>query len=176
MLIAMIVACEIAFWVFIISGLVCRYLLRRPKLGAALLAASPLADLVLLTVTFVDLRTGGTATFAHTLAALYLGFSLVYGRRLVRWADNWAAYWADHAPRPPRRSGRAYAKDCWADVGRTLLSVSIAGALISALIWSATNTEAAQALHDSWRILGIVLAIDFFWAVSYTIWPRKPTA
>jgi hypothetical protein len=40
-LIALIVAAEIAFWSILVAGLVARYVLRRPQLGLALLVATP---------------------------------------------------------------------------------------------------------------------------------------
>lgn len=40
MLLVIIVACEIGFWVLIGAGLTARYLLRRPRLGAGLLMSA----------------------------------------------------------------------------------------------------------------------------------------
>ena len=56
MIVAVIVACEIGFWVVLAAGLVSRYVLRRRRLSTALLAAVPLVDLVLLVVSVLDLR------------------------------------------------------------------------------------------------------------------------
>jgi hypothetical protein len=39
---AFIVAAEVAFWLTLFAGLVTRYVLRRPRLGMALLVATPL--------------------------------------------------------------------------------------------------------------------------------------
>lgn len=41
MIVAIIAACEILFWVFVIAGLAARYLLERRRLGAALLVMAP---------------------------------------------------------------------------------------------------------------------------------------
>ena len=60
MLIAIIVATEIGFWVVLGAGLAARYLLGRRRLGAVLLASVPLVDLVLLIATVLDLS-GGAA-------------------------------------------------------------------------------------------------------------------
>jgi hypothetical protein len=68
--IAVIVAVEIAFWVLLAAGLTARYVLRLPRVGAALLIAVPLVDLVLLGATVIDLRGGATARVAHGLAAV----------------------------------------------------------------------------------------------------------
>ncbi|WP_407342151.1 hypothetical protein [Pengzhenrongella phosphoraccumulans] len=87
MLVAVIAACEVGFWVLLGAGLVARYALRRPRLGAALLVGVPLVDLVLLAATVLDLRAGSTATFVHGLAAAYIGFSVAFGHSTIRWAD-----------------------------------------------------------------------------------------
>lgn len=85
MLIA-IVVCEVAFWVAVLGGLTARYVLRRPRLGAAMLVAAPVVDLVLLTLVAVDLLRGGTASWHHGLAAIYIGASVAYGHRMIAWA------------------------------------------------------------------------------------------
>jgi hypothetical protein len=77
MLIALIVAAEIAFWLILLSGLVARYVLRRPRLGMGLLVATPLVDLFLLVATTIELRRGGEAALPHALAAVCIGVSVV---------------------------------------------------------------------------------------------------
>ena len=66
-----IVACEIAFWIVIILGLVTRYIVKKPKLGFLLLALTPVIDMILLIVTGLDLYNGATATAVHGIAAIY---------------------------------------------------------------------------------------------------------
>lgn len=58
MIAALILAGEVAFWFFVLAGLASRYLLRLPRLGVALLACTPLVDLVLIVATVVDRRVG----------------------------------------------------------------------------------------------------------------------
>ena len=130
MLVVVIVACEVLFWVFLVAGLSARYLLRRPRLGAVLLALSPAADLVLLGATALDLRGGATATFAHGLAAIYLGFSLAYGRTLIRWADVRFAHRFAGGDAPRKKYGMEYARACWLDVARSALAVAITAAVL----------------------------------------------
>ena len=100
MILAIIVACEIAFWVVIVFGLAIRYPLRRPRAGLVMLALVPLVDLILLLAVALNLRSGATATIAHSLAALYLGFSIAYGHRLIRWADIRGAHPRSSMARP----------------------------------------------------------------------------
>ena len=54
-LFAVIVGCEVGFWVLVGAGLGCRYLLRRRRESSVLLAAVPVLDLVLLAATMADL-------------------------------------------------------------------------------------------------------------------------
>ena len=67
LLYVLIVACEIGFWVILLLGLACRYLLRWEQLSRALLLGLPIIDALLLVFTAIDLRNGATATFAHGL-------------------------------------------------------------------------------------------------------------
>ena len=111
MLIVLIVTAEIAFWLTLFSGLATRYVLRRQRLGLALLAATPAIDLALLAVATIDLRRGGEAALPHALAAVYVGVSVAWGRRLVDWADVRFAYRFAGGPPPerPARWGLAHA-------------------------------------------------------------------
>ncbi|WP_454300819.1 hypothetical protein [Salana multivorans] len=174
MILLAIVVCEVAFWAALVAGLAARYLLRRPRLGAAFLIAAPVIDAVLLGLVAVDLLRGGTASWQHGLAAIYIGVSIAYGRRMVGWADRHFAYRFAGGPRPARLTGTAYTLKCWRDVGLTLLMVAIAGAIIGGLVLLVRDPERTSALTGTFRILGLVLGIDLVVAVSYTIWPRKP--
>ena len=81
MIAAAIGACEIAFWLLVLGGLAARYVLVRPRLGAILLMCVPLVDGLLLAVTAVHIADGARADWTHGLAAVYLGFSIIVGRR-----------------------------------------------------------------------------------------------
>jgi hypothetical protein len=103
MIYAVIVACEVGFWVVLLAGLIARYVWRRSSLGAALLVCVPLVDLVLLVASALDLRYGrGEADVAHGLAAVYLGVSVAWGHSMVRWADARFAHRFAGGPSPPR--------------------------------------------------------------------------
>lgn len=171
-----IVACEIGFWVLLAAGLGARYVLRRPRVGMVLLASTPVVDLVLLAATVVDLRAGATAGLAHGLAALYIGFSLAHGHRLIAWADGWAAHRFDGAARPARLHGAEYAARQWAGAARTLVAVLIAGVLLRVVGLAAVEPERTETLTGMYRVLGIVLAADVLWALSYSVWPRRARA
>ncbi|MBT1544002.1 hypothetical protein [Curtobacterium aurantiacum] len=168
-----IIVCEIAFWVAILGGLTTRYLLRRPRLGAALLVAAPVIDLALLAVVTVDLLGGGTASWHHGLAAIYIGFSVAYGHRMIAWADVRFTHRFAGGPAPERLSGRRHTARCWGDVLRTGLAVLIAGGVIGALVLVVGDPERTSELQGTVALLGVILGIELLWAISYTIWPRR---
>jgi hypothetical protein len=179
MLLAIIVAAEIGFWVLLAAGLASRYLLGRRRLGAVLLASVPVVDLVLLVATVIDLRGGATADFTHGLAAAYIGFSVAFGHSLIRWADQRFAHRFAGGPPPwrPPRSGRERARYEWREFGKAVIAWSVSAALLLAaiaLVADAGRTEELQA----WIVrLTIVLAIWSIWPISHTIeaLTRKPS-
>ncbi len=136
MIIAVIVVCEVGFWVLLAAGLLARYGLRRPRLGAALLIGVPLVDLVLLVATVIDLRSGTVATSAHGLAAVYLGFSVVFGHRTIRGVDERVAHRFAGGPAPskPPRDGVARVTYEWMTWLRGLAAWAIACGLLALAI------------------------------------------
>lgn len=125
-IVAIIIACEIGFWAVVVLGLVgARYLLRWPRLGTALLTMTLVIDLILLTAVILNLQAGGATNnpcspFFHGLAAVYLGVSIAYGRKMIGWADvRFARRFAD-APAPsnsawrtPRNAGTTSSALAW---------------------------------------------------------------
>jgi len=173
LILAIIVACEIGFWVLIVAGLLARYVLRWARTGVVLLAMTPVVDLVLLAATVLDLRAGANASFFHGLAALYLGFSVAYGHKMISWADNRFAHRIAGGPAPTRHYGAQYAKACWKDAGRTTVAVLIAAGLLHLLTVLVNDPNRTGALTGLYPVLGIVFLVDVVWAISYTIWPKK---
>lgn len=176
MLVGLIIACEVAFWVLLAAGLTARYPLRRPRLGAALLLAVPVVDLVLLAATLLDLRGGGTATVAHGLAAAYLGFSVAFGHSLVRWADERFAHRFAGGP-PPRRTpryGRARARHEWREWGKGMLGWAVACAVLLAGIALVDDPGRTGALAAWIGRLSLAMAVWLvFWPLAYTIFPKR---
>jgi len=172
-LIAVIIACEVGFWVAVLGGLALRYLAGLRRAGAVVLALAPVVDAVLLAVTALDLARGGRADWMHGLAALYIGISLAYGRRMVGWADARFAHWRQGRTLPARATGWAYTRACWADVARTLLAVVIAGAVVGVFLLAFGTGPRTEALVGWLPVLGVVLGIELLWALSYTLWPRR---
>ncbi|KPI10929.1 hypothetical protein OV450_3237 [Actinobacteria bacterium OV450] len=177
MLVALIVTCEIGFWVLLAGGLALRYLGGMPRLGAAVLLCEPLLELVLLVVTTLDLRNGGEPGWTHGLAALYIGYTVGYGHYTVQWLDRHAAYRFGGGPKPPGPAyGRARAVHEWKLWARTLAGAAVALALLQAAIWyvgDAADTAGLQGWQFAvLRLLGIHAVV----AATYTIWPRKAPA
>ena len=174
MLYALIVACEVGFWVFLGAALVSRYVLRWKKVGTVLLFCVPLADLVLFSASTVDLVRGATPTAGHGLAAIYLGVSIAFGEQLVRWADGRFAHRFDGQPltRPPK-AGRAHAARERRQWLRHLLAWTIGSALIFLDVALVGDWHAAQPLVQLVGAWGVILVIDLLWSFSYTLFPRK---
>lgn len=174
MLVALIVAAEIAFWVLLGAGLIARYLLRRRRLSVVLLAGAPLVDLVLLIATVIDLSRGATASGAHGLAAAYIGFSVAFGHSALRWADQRFAHrFAGGRPpwRPPR-GGAERARYEWREFGKAALAWAISSGLLVAAIAIVGDAERTEALQAWILRLTMVLAIWSLWPITHTVWPR----
>ncbi|QFG19965.1 hypothetical protein [Actinomadura sp. WMMB 499] len=176
MLIAIIAACEIGFWVVLGAGLAARYPLRLRRLGALLLLCVPLIDAVLLGATVLDLRRGAEAGFAHGLAAAYLGYSIAFGHSMVRWADERFAHRFAGGP-PPRgkpKGGRARTRYEWREFGKAAIATAIACGLLVGMIALVGDAGRTEALWGWTARLGVVLAIWAIWPVSHTFWPSEP--
>lgn len=148
LLYALIVACEVGFWVVLMLALAARYLLRKALLSRALLWTLPLIDLLLVTFAAIDLRSGAPATFAHGLAAAYVGFTVAFGGMAVRWADAHFAYRFAAGPAPGKAPSRGWAAvrydfSLW---GRCILACVITVVLVEALVLVAANGESTPHL------------------------------
>jgi hypothetical protein len=175
MMAALIIACEIGFWLFVAAGLFCRYILKARRLGACLLFCTVAVDLALLIFTAVDLRNGATASFFHGLAAVYIGVSIAFGHRMIRWADERFAYYFAHGPSPTVKpkfgtEHARYERRMWY---LHLLGWLIGSAILFGMIQIVGDESRTTELWLTIVRWSIVLAIDFIWSFSYTLWPRK---
>ncbi|WP_031073784.1 hypothetical protein [Streptomyces sp. NRRL S-118] len=178
MIVALIIICEVGFWVLLAAGLAARYLLKMPRTGAAILLCEPLLEVVLLIATAVDLRNGAEPSAKHGLAALYIGYTVGHGHRTVKWLDRHAAHRLAGAPRPPAppRYGMARARY----EGRLWLGTLAGAAVATVLLWLAMAYVGDAGRTDSlrnwmgaaWRAAGIHGLV----ALTYVIWPRKAPA
>ena len=173
-MITLIVAAEVAFWLILLAGLVARYALQRPRLGLALLIATPFVDLLLLVATTISLRQGGEAAFPHALAAVYIGVSVAWGHQIVRWADARFAHRFAGGPPPEQRprSGRQHAARERREWLRHLVAWATGTALLGLGVLVVGDLDRTRALPNVAALWTVVLAIDFLIAFSYTVWPR----
>lgn len=178
MIVALIAACEIGFWVLLAAGLSARYLLRMPRLGLGLLLCEPLLEVVLLVVTAVDLRNGAEPNWTHGLAALYIGYTVGHGHRTVKWLDGHAAHRLGGAPKPagPPRYGMPRARHEGRVWLGTLLGTFVTTVLLQLAIWYVDDPSRVTSLegwrYAAWRAAGIHGLVT----LTYWIWPRKAPA
>ncbi|MEU0742464.1 hypothetical protein [Streptomyces sp. NPDC006134] len=178
MIVTLIIACEIGFWVLLAAGVTFRYLLRMPRTGLALLLCEPLLEVVLLVVTTLDLKNGADPSWKHGLAALYIGYTVGHGHRTVKWLDGHAAHRLGGAPKPagPPRYGMARARHEGAVWLGTLVAAAVATGLLQAAMWYVGDPGRTGSLESwqylAWRAAGIHGLV----ALSYAIWPRKAPA
>jgi len=155
-----------------------RYLLARERLSRALLLCLPPIDVLLLVFTAIDLRRGSTATFAHGLAAAYVGFTVAFGGRAVMWADAHFAHRFAAGPAPAKAPSRGweavrYDSNLW---GRCIVACIITMALVEALVQLVGSDEATQPLL-AWHkhAFGCIVLWFFFgpaWSLA-TAWRRS---
>jgi hypothetical protein len=176
-IVGLIIACEVGFWVLLAAGLALRYLARMPRLGAAVLLCEPLLEVVLLVVTTIDLKNGAEPDWKHGLAALYIGYTVAFGHYTVKWLDSHAAYRFAGGPKPPGAGyGRERAAHEWRLWARTVLGAAVALALLQCAIWYVGGDGSTESLR-SWQYAALrVTGIHALIAVCYTVWPKKAPA
>ncbi|MFD2445407.1 hypothetical protein ACFSO7_15690 [Bacillus sp. CGMCC 1.16607] len=173
----MIVACEIAFWIVIILGLVLRYIFKLNKLGIIFLALTPVIDLILLAITSIDLYRGSTATQAHAIAAVYIGVSIAFGKSMIDWADERFQYYVTkQGPKPTKRFGMEYAIHYMKGWGRHLIAYLIGAGLLAGTVYFINDPFRTEALSGILKIWSLVLGVDFVIGISNFIWPKKGMA
>ncbi len=178
----LIIGCEASFWLVLFLGLAARYLLQHKKLSYFLLLALPVIDLALLLFTAIDLSSGTPASFAHGLAAAYVGFTVAFGGVVVSWADQRFAHRFANGPVPSKAPTRGwlalrYELFLWF---RCLVAVAITLVLLIGLIVFVNNESATEALNE-WFGIAIGSAIIWFffgpvWALAFSSWRRDSDA
>lgn len=144
MILIAIVVAEVLFWILLLSGLLTRYALKAPRIGAALLIATPIVDLVLLALTYIDLSSGKSSNFIHGLSALYIGYSIALGPTIIRALDvRFARRFGTHENNtngPNNRTAESamttWKRACWASlISVVLLTVGIAITSLQGAFW-----------------------------------------
>lgn len=177
MIVGLIIACEVGFWVLLAAGLAVRYLLKWRRTSVALLLCEPLLEVVLFVVTAVDLENGAKPSWGHGLAALYIGFTIAYGHYTIRWLDGHAAHRLAGAPKPvgPPRYGLARARHEGRLWLRTLLAAAITCALLQGAIWYVDDGDTSSLRAFQWAALR-TLGIHGIVALTYLVRPKKAPA
>ncbi|MGR8008252.1 hypothetical protein [Streptomyces hypolithicus] len=179
MIVALIVVCEIGFWVLLAGGLALRYLAKMPRAGAAVLLMEPLLEVLLLVVTAVDLKNGAEPDWKHGLAAVCIGFTVALGHRTIKWVDARVAhrYAGGPAPVRPPKYGAARAVHEWKTAGRWILAAAVAAGLLQAAVWYVGGEGDVGSLRDWQAKMLIVIGINLAIAGAYTVFPkREPVA
>jgi hypothetical protein len=167
-LLAVIAACEIGFWVLLAAGMATRYLFRQPLAGMILLMMVPLVDVVMLVAGVIDIHRGAAPSYKHSLAAIFIGVSVGFGHQTLKWADGWASYRLAGGPRPvkPPKGGRERARRERSGWFHHLLAYVVGvGIMIALGLLSGHGYDAALAPAWPWTI---VLVIDGFVSFSYS--------
>ncbi|MFE0042787.1 hypothetical protein [Streptomyces albireticuli] len=176
MIVTLIIACEVGFWVLLAGGLSLRYLARMPRTGAAVLLLEPVLELVLLIATAVDLKNGAQADFKHGLAAVYIGFSVGLGHSTIKWVDVRFAHRFAGGPPPvkPPKYGTARAVHEWKTAARWILAAVVAIGLLQAATWYVGDSGDTSTLRGWQTRMLFVVGINLVIALSYTLWPKQP--
>lgn len=170
----LIVVSEIGFWVVIALGLFTRYILKKKKMGLFFLALTPVIDLILLVATSVDLYHGAAATKVHGIAAVYIGISIAFGKSMIGWADTRFQYYVmKQGSKPVKRFGIDYAKHYFKSWGQHVLAFIIGVGVLFALIYLTNDSTRTEALTGFIKLWTLVLGIDFLYAISNFIWPKR---
>ncbi|MFE6740562.1 hypothetical protein [Streptomyces tubercidicus] len=175
MIVALIIACEVGFWVLLVLGLALRYLARMPRTGAAVLLMEPLLELILLIVTAIDLKNGAPADWKHGLAAVYIGFTVAYGHYTIKWVDGHFLHRFAGGPPPvkPPRHGMARARHEGKLWLRTVAMAAVAAALLQIAIWYVGDSGDTRSLHE-WQLIPLrIVSLHGLVALSYLIWQKK---
>ncbi|GHF45343.1 hypothetical protein GCM10018790_23950 [Kitasatospora xanthocidica] len=175
MIVTLIVAAEISWWIVLGLALSARYLLRWRRTSTVLLLGLPAVDLALYALTVLDLRGGAEASWTHALAASYAGFSVGYGPSLVRWADRHFLHRFAGGPKPlpSPKYGPERTRYEWQVAGRTVVSAAITLTLITLLVpLSAGSAHYGTFAQWYWR-LGIAAVVNVVVAACYSRWPRE---
>lgn len=166
---ALVLACEIAFWVFLAAAIVARYVLRRRRLSTVLLLCEPAIEVVLLVATVGDLLAGSQPQWTHGLAAVYLGYTVAFGRWTVQRVDAWVAWrWFD-GPEPERapKHGRARLLHEWRLWLGVLKAWTVAVAILGVLLLIASEPE-QRAVLLGW--VGRASLVLVLWLVTGPVW------
>ncbi|WEH15262.1 hypothetical protein [Streptomyces sp. VNUA24] len=175
MIVALIIACEVGFWVLLALALAVRYLLKRRRTSVVLLLCEPVLELVLFVVTAIDLKNGAEPSWEHGIAALYIGFTVGYGHYMIGRMDVWAAHRLGGGPKPagPPKYGLARARHEGMLWVRTVVAAGVALTLLQLAVWYVGDDGNVDSLRSFQWLALRGAGIHGLVALAYTIWPKK---
>lgn len=121
-------------------------------------------------ITAIDLRRGATPDWTHGLAAVYLGFSVAFGPRMIDWSDQRFAHRFAGGPpptKPPASPSWARVSHEWREWGRMVVAGGIASALLLVMIWYVGDAARTQELWGWMYRMGLVTTV---WLVGWPVW------
>ncbi|TDM07517.1 hypothetical protein [Macrococcus lamae] len=170
----LIIGAEIAFWLLVLGGLTARYIWKKPRLSLILFALVPVVDLILLASATIDMIGGATATFAHSLAAVYIAVSLVFGKRMIAGADAWYRKWIlKESGEKKKLYGMEYSIASLKFTLHHLAAYLIGTGLMWLVIWLVGNSDRTLIMSSYIKLWSVIMMIDIIITVTYFIWPRK---
>lgn len=173
-IVILLITAEILFWVFIILGLISRYVMRREKLGLFFFVLTPVIDLTLVIIMSLDLLNGAAATMPHGIAAVYIGVSIAFGKQMIRWADERFKYFVLKTDeRPVKTTGIKHAKKYLISWIRHVFAYTLGTGLLWIIIGIVGYADNVAALVHVIKLWTLILMIDLLIALSYFIWPRS---
>lgn len=155
MIVALIIACEVGFWVLLALALAVRYLLKKRRTSVVLLLCEPVLELVLFVVTAIDLKNGAEPSWEHGIAALYIGFTVGYGHYMIGLARA-------------RYEGKLWV--------RTVVAAGVALVLLQLAVWYVGDDGNVDSLRSFQWLALRGAGIHGLVALAYTIWPKKDPA
>lgn len=166
---ALIVVCELAFWIVLFAAFAVRYLLHWHAVSRVLLFCVPLIDIALLAFTILDLRGGTVATSAHGLATAYVGFTIAFGSTMVNWTDRQFAHRFGSGPAPAKPPSIGWASvmhelKLWARCLVAGLITCVLLFVVIELVDQPGNTE----MLEMWYRIPPTAA--FFWFIFGPLW------
>ncbi|MCA1032446.1 hypothetical protein LCL95_15530 [Bacillus timonensis] len=170
----LIILAEVCFWVFIVLGLVARYVFKKENLSIWLFASTPIIDLLLLVFTVLDLKNGEVATFIHGLAAVYIGVSIAFGKQMIKWADiNFQYYFLKEDNRPAKLFGIERGKKEIKGFLKHLFAFIIGATILAGMNYFLRDYTNTVTLMTTLRIWLIILGIDFIISMNYFLFPTS---
>ncbi|MGB6179663.1 MAG: hypothetical protein WBF79_00305 [Rhodococcus sp. (in: high G+C Gram-positive bacteria)] len=166
-----IAACEIGFWVVVLGGMTLRYLVRLRRTSTVVLSLLPVLDIVLIVAVALDLHRGGEVSFAHQLAGIYLGVTVMFAHSTVSWLDVRFAHRFAGGPPPERKKKdgpAAYRREVRA-FGTWLGAAAIALVITFGLAFTVADEQQATELHNVVQPIGIMTV---GWFVFGPLWVK----